>query len=63
MKETLTGRTRFRTNWRGKVILQVEIDLEPVMIDSTGTSLPETKGWRDAIVEDLTVKDTKGELT
>ena len=48
----LTGNTRYRTNWRGKLILQVEEAYHSF------APYPEMDGmnfthWRDARVEDL----------
>lgn len=55
MADTLTGRTRHRANWRGKLILQVEYevafchDLNGSGYYDTGTTLR----WRDARAIDL----------
>lgn len=51
----LTGRTRFRTNWRGKLILQVEYTAFH-MKDLNGSGYFDewtTTHWRDAKVEDV----------
>lgn len=55
--EKLTGRTRFRATWRGKLILQVEARQE-AWPDWTGTMPPVGfyLVWRDARAEDLTRK-------
>jgi len=56
----LTGRTRYRTNWRGKLILQVEFsrsychDLNGSGYYDEGT----TTHWRDATAEDLINRET-----
>lgn len=47
----LTGKFRFRTNWFGKLILQVEY----TYIDYVGDSSTDRRNWRDARVEDLTL--------
>lgn len=47
----LTGKFRFRTNWFGKLILQVEYTYH----DYAGDSSTERRNWRDARVEDLTL--------
>lgn len=57
----LTGRTRFRINWRGKVVLQVEYsrhyfdDLNGSGYYDSGT----TQNWRDARAEDLINQEVK----
>ncbi|WP_312411997.1 hypothetical protein [Shinella sp.] len=51
----LTGRTRHRTNWRGKLILQVEYTAFH-MKDLNGSGYYDewtTTHWRDAKVEDV----------
>lgn len=51
----LTGRTRYRTNWRGRLILQIEYSLHHTR-DLNGTGYYEdwdTLHWRDARAEDL----------
>ena len=45
MTEVLTGNTRYRVSWTGKIILQVEY--------SDGSPW---KNWKDAKVEDLNSK-------
>lgn len=47
----LTGKFRFRTNWFGKLILQVEYTYTDFVADSS----TERRNWRDAKVEDLTL--------
>lgn len=46
---SLTGRTRYRQNWRGKLILQVEFN------DSAwlGHSVHRFHAWRDARLSDI----------
>ncbi len=51
--QRLTGKYRFRTNWFGKLILQVEYSITDY--DSTGSTT--RTNWRDAQVEDLTLLD------
>lgn len=51
----LTGKFRFRTNWFGKLILQVEY----TYIDFVADSSTERRNWRDARVEDLTLLEPK----
>lgn len=48
----LTGHTRYRADWRGRLILQVE---ERVQGDyyATGPATEDRFRWRDACVEDL----------
>lgn len=51
----LTGRTRYRSNWRGKLILQIEYSLHHVR-DLNGTGYYDewdTLHWRDAKATDL----------
>lgn len=51
----LTGRTRYRTNWRGKLILQVEYTTHYCR-DLNGSGYydeGEKVSWRDARAEDL----------
>jgi len=51
----LTGRTRYRSNWRGKLILQVEYSQHHVK-DLNGSGYYDdwdTLHWRDARPEDL----------
>jgi len=60
MKETPTGRTRYRVSWRGKVILQIERAISNVVTNLEVPPMKETIeiiGWRDAVVEDLTVEE------
>lgn len=49
----LTGKYRFRTNWFGKLILQVEYSITDY--DPIGSTT--RTNWRDAQVEDLTLLD------
>ena len=56
----LTGNTRYRTNWRGKLILQVEETIQSYDWRGGGSYSPEFLRWRDAAVEDLTSFDPKG---
>ncbi len=51
----LTGRTRYRTNWRDKLILQVEYT-QHYCHDLNGSGYYDeghTTHWRDAKAEDL----------
>lgn len=51
----LTGRTRYRSNWRGKLILQVEYT-RYYCHDLNGSGYYDeghTTHWRDAKAEDL----------
>lgn len=51
----LTGRTRYRSSWRGKLILQVEYK-QHYFNDLNGSGYYDegfTTHWRDAKVEDL----------
>lgn len=55
----LTGRTRYRTNWRGKLILQVEFTRR-YCHDLNGSGYydeGETTHWRDAKAEDIINKE------
>lgn len=55
MAEALTGRYRYRTNWRGKLILQVEYTLNHCN-DLNGSGHYDewqTQNWRDAKVTDV----------
>lgn len=50
--KNLTGRTRFRSNWRGKLVLQVQyIELRQSGMD--GKLVPLAPQWRDATTQDL----------
>lgn len=51
----LTGKFRFRTNWFGKLILQIEY----TYTDYVGDSSTQRTNWRDAKVEDLTLLEPK----
>ena len=53
--QRLTGKYRFRTNWFGKIILQVEYSITDY--DPTGSTT--RTNWRDAKVEDLTLLEPK----
>ena len=48
--EQLTGVTRYRTNWRGQLILQVEFYM---IYDSVTFTESPPPHWRDARVSDL----------
>jgi hypothetical protein len=56
----LTGKTRYRSTWRGKIILQVQEEIKyhatPLMLDYNDR--PSVPGrwvrWRDAETTDLT---------
>ncbi|MND96334.1 hypothetical protein D3C80_886210 [compost metagenome] len=53
--EHLTGRTRYRETWRGRLVLQVEVGglrLRPPLFD---ISVPYTR-WRDARAADYLTK-------
>lgn len=49
----LTGNTRYRSNWRGKLILQVED--RGIKYENCGAYVDSmrVRYWRDATVEDL----------
>lgn len=52
---TITGRTRYRTNWRGKIILQVEYT-RFYFHDLNGSGYYDeghTTHWRDATAADI----------
>lgn len=49
----LTGRTRYRTNWRGKIILQVEETGVEFDYDRYHIECQSVTSWRDAKVVDL----------
>lgn len=49
-EEELTGNKRFRVNWNGKLILQVEV--KPSSISDTPNCF---RRWRDAKVEDISL--------
>lgn len=51
-RETLTGRSRHRTDEAGRLILQVEVR----------RGHPSPAQWRDAKAEDLTVKNSIPEV-
>lgn len=51
----LTGKFRFRTNWFGKLILQVEYSYTV----TEGSSTTTRTNWRDGAVEDLTLLEPK----
>ncbi len=53
MNRKLTGKTRYRSTWRGKLVLQVEEE----WLDDCPYSGPRNSGelWRDASVQDLEV--------
>lgn len=48
---TLTGKTRYRTSWRGKLILQVQVN--GFVFCNYGDQLEEQSWWKDATFEDL----------
>ena len=50
-----TGKTRYRQNWRGKMILQIEWTWEePIDVGyGLGTHSETVTGWRDATWEDV----------
>lgn len=53
----LTGRTRYRTNWRGKLILQVEYT-QHYCNDLNGSGYYDqwdANYWRDASLKDVNV--------
>ncbi len=61
----LTGRTRFRTGWLGKLILQVEYKYDVVHYnldyhDCGGDDLSSTIRWRDAKISDLNISLLNG---
>lgn len=59
----LTGKTRTRANWRGKLILQVQVGKDRTVADVFGRALRDVRSglaftnttlwWRDARAEDL----------
>ncbi len=49
----LTGKTRYRTSWRGKIILQVEEAGERIECDRFDVMHIPYTAWRDARIEDL----------
>lgn len=49
--ENLTGRTRLRSNWRGKIFLQVEFELSYTLVATS--DIKKILCWRDAKTEDL----------
>lgn len=49
--ERLTGKTRHRSTWTGKLILQVEVEGE--YMDAQGDWSPTFSKWRDAKTVDL----------
>jgi hypothetical protein len=53
MTESLTGRTRFRVNWRGRVILRVEVERRYVCPYTFTESPSSHTAWRDANERDL----------
>jgi hypothetical protein len=56
MEHKLTGRIRFRSNWRGKLILQVECSTADPPLEMSGVgqivNIP-THYWRDGKAIDL----------
>lgn len=50
--KNLTGRTRFRSSWRGKLVLQVQF-FEMLQSAMAGTLTPGAMEWRDASTQDL----------
>lgn len=51
--KNLTGRTRFRSSWRGKLVLEVQF-LESRESGIDGRLIPDkTFQWRDATTQDL----------
>lgn len=55
----LTGRTRYRTTWRGKLILQVECSCDH-SADLNGSGYYDfwtTTYWRDATFADISVSN------
>lgn len=53
MNDRLTGARRYRTTWRGKLVLQVEIEFPPYYENAAkGATL--CRNWRDASVADIT---------
>lgn len=45
----LTGNTRLRSTWRGKLVLQVEYSCSVTIYGNASTSF----GWRDAKTQDI----------
>lgn len=53
----LTGKVRYRTTWRGKLILQVE---ESLSTSRYPDDIHEYTAWRDATVSDMIVTTVIG---
>lgn len=53
MRDQLTGRVRYRKGWRGRVVLQVEVERRYICPFSRLVSSPRLV-WRDAKIEDMT---------
>ena len=51
----LTGSTRYRTNWLGKVILQVQ-EHGRMYCTNTNSTSPMQYKWRDATLQDLVIQ-------
>lgn len=60
MVEQYTGRTRFRTGWRGVLVLQVECTTEHC-VNGPGVEVETHRYWRDAKVHDLDIDVTSDE--
>lgn len=59
-KDQLTGKVRFRTNWRGKVIMQVQFFTETCQPKHSDAQFPRSvfpTAWRDATIGDVTLVD------
>lgn len=59
MNNKLTGRQRFRKNWRGKLILQVEY-WDKCLASNPFDGDEDVRMWRDARIEDRMFVDTHG---
>ena len=56
-----TGYMRYRVNWRGKVILQLEFEYE--YFDHCSITSYTKYKWRDARPQDITMKEFKNGRT
>jgi hypothetical protein len=50
---TLTGQTRYRLGWRGKIVLQVGIWYRSFELGRHPDYQPWVTGWRDAVFRDV----------
>lgn len=58
MVETLTGKYRYRLGWRGKLVLQVEIETKAIdfskVLSPWVDRMIKVRRFRDARIEDMT---------